>query len=184
MLDAQVLYSPLKIAALVDPAIKGSKAALELHHLFPRGYLEGKGITNLKEINQIANFASVEWPSNIEIGKKSPSDYAKPLDATLPAPQREQLYFWHALPPLWWDLPYEEFLIERRLRMAKVIQSAWKQLTGDLPDTKDNAISAADLIAHGEGDAVEFKSTLRTNLHTGQVDEKYTWRSQDDRRFS
>ncbi len=56
--------------------------------------------------------------------------------------------------------------------MAKVIHTAWKRLTGDLPDTKENAISAADLIARGEGDAVEFKSTLRTNLHTGQVDEK------------
>ena len=172
MLDAQILYSPLKIAALVDPAIKGTKAALELHHLFPRGYLEGKGVTDLKEINQIANFASVEWPSNIEIGKKSPADYAKPLDAALSASQRERVYFWHALPPLWWDLPYEEFLIERRVRMAKVIHTAWKQLTGDLPDTKEIAISAADLIARGEGDAVEFKSTLRTNLHTGQVDEK------------
>ena len=172
MLDAQVLYSPLKIAALVDPAIKGTKAALELHHLFPRGYLEGKDIANLKEINQIANFASVEWPCNIEIGKKSPADYAKPLDAALSAPQRDQLYFWHALPPLWWDLPYEQFLIERRVRMAKVINTAWKQLTGDLPDTTEKAVSPADLIARGEGDAVEFKSTLRTNLHTGQVDEK------------
>jgi predicted HTH transcriptional regulator len=30
----------------------------------------------------------------------------------------------------------------------------------------------ADLIAGGESDAVEFKSTLRTNLHTKQPDEK------------
>jgi hypothetical protein len=171
-LDAQVLYSPLKIAALVDPAIKGTKAALELHHLFPRGYLEGKGVTNLKEINQIANFASVEWPENIEIGKRSPSDYAKPLDLKISGSQRDQLYFWHALPPLWWELSYEQFLIERRVRIAKVIHAAWKQLTGDLPDAKETAIAVADLIAGGEGDAVEFKSTLRTNLHTGQIDEK------------
>jgi predicted HTH transcriptional regulator len=32
--------------------------------------------------------------------------------------------------------------------------------------------SVAQLLAAGEGDVVEFKSTLRTNLHTGQPDER------------
>ncbi len=172
MLDALALYSPVKISAMLDPAIKGVKAALEQHHLFPRGYLEDSGVTDLKKINQIANFAPVEWPSNIKIGKKPPVDYVPPLDAALSATQREQLYSWHALPQLWWNLPYESFLIERRNRMAKVIHAAWQQLTGDLQETEPTGPSVAELIASGEGDAVEFKSTLRTNLHTGQPDEK------------
>ncbi len=48
-LDANALYSPLKISAMVDPAVKGTKAALEQHHLFPRGYLEETGIDDLKQ---------------------------------------------------------------------------------------------------------------------------------------
>jgi hypothetical protein len=171
-LDANALYSPIKIASMVDPAVKGTKTAFEQHHLFPRGYLEDQGVTDLKLVNQIANFASVEWPENIKIGKKPPSEYVPPLDAALSAKERESLYFWHALPHLWWELPYDQFLIARRVRMAAVIHEAWKQLTGDRKEVEPIPMAMVDLISGGETDAVEFKSTLRINLHTGQSDEK------------
>jgi hypothetical protein len=38
LLGARALYSPLKIADMIDPAVKGSKTAVEQHHLFPRAY--------------------------------------------------------------------------------------------------------------------------------------------------
>lgn len=171
-LDAVALFSPFKIAALVDPAIKGSRAVLERHHLFPRAYLEQSGLSDLKQINQIANYATVEWPQNLKIGKQSPRDYVPALDAALSAAQREQMYFWHALPPLWWELEYQDFLVERRARMAKVIKAAWEDLSGKSKPSVVAPIVVADLIASGEGDEVEFKATLRTNLHTGQQDEK------------
>ena len=76
-LDALALYSPVKISALIDPAVTGTKTTLERHHLFPRGYLEDNGVTDFKQINQIANFAPVEWPANIKIGKKSPADMCR-----------------------------------------------------------------------------------------------------------
>jgi hypothetical protein len=171
-LDACALYSPVKIASLVDPAVKGTKVALERHHLFPRAHLEETGIRELKKINQIANFAPVEWPENIRIGKKPPSAYVPPLDAALSAEKRTELYFWHALPHLWWEMPYEAFLVERRERMARVIEAAWKLLNGNGPSVAKAEISVAELIETGETDAVEFKSTLRVNLHTGQQDDK------------
>jgi hypothetical protein len=171
-LDALALYSPIKIATLIDPAIHGSRAGLEQHHLFPKSFLGASNVTDLKQVNQIANFAPVEWPANIKIGKKSPAEYVPPLDASLRASDRERIYFWHALPPLWWTLPYEEFLIERRDRMAKVIHAAWLQLTGQTTDKGPEGASIRDLIAAGEASEVEFKSTLRMNLHTGQPDER------------
>jgi hypothetical protein len=171
-LDATALYSPVKLASMIDPAVKGTKVAFEQHHLFPRGFLEANGVTDLKRINQIANFAPVEWPDNIKIGKKPPGDYVPPLDAALTGTQREQLYFWHALPHLWWDLSYDNFLVERRVRMSRVIHEAWKLLTGGAKEAAPKLINVGDLILQGESDAVEFKSTLRTNLHTGQPDEK------------
>ena len=172
-LDANVLYSPFKIAAMIDPAVKGTKAALEQHHLFPRGYLEETGTDDLKQINQIANFAAVEWPANLKIGKRPPADYVPPLDHKMTGEERDRMYGWHALPPLWWELPYHDFLVQRRVRMADVIRQAWKLLTiGSAPATAAAPVSIADLIAGGESGAVEFKSTLRTNLHTGQVDDK------------
>lgn len=173
-LDALALYSPLKISTLVDPAISGTKAALEQHHLYPRAYLERIEIKDLAKINQIANFAPVEWPENIKVGAKSPADYVPALDAALGAKEREEMYFWHALPHVWWEMDYETFLKERRVRMARVIQRAWEELFqgGGTAKTPSPVLSVEQLIAGRETDTVEFKSTLRTNLHTGQSDDK------------
>jgi hypothetical protein len=172
LLGARALYSPLKIADMIDPAVKGSKAAVEQHHLFPRGYLTAIGITELRDINQIANFAVVEWPDNIKISGQPPKDYAPALDAKMSSAERAEMQRWHALPPAWWDLPYEDFLKERRVRMGRLVRDGYQKLCGDKPAPSPVAISVADLLAAGESEGVEFKSTLRTNLHTGQPDEK------------
>ena len=171
-LDAPVLFSRMKIAAMVDPAVKGSKASLEQHHLFPRGYLEEQGVNDHKVVNQIANFASVEWPENIKIGKQSPGQYVPALDAAMSGSEREDIYRLHALPPLWWEMPYLKFLEARRLRMAGVVREAWEALAGTTPLKTPAVMSVSELIAGGESGGVEFKSTLRTNLHTGQSDDK------------
>lgn len=172
MLGARALYSPLKIADMVDPAVKGSRASLEQHHLFPKAYLGKLGISDLRQVNQIANFAVVEWPDNASIRDEPPTKYAPKLDSALSPPEREDMQRWHALPPLWWDLPFEEFLKERRVRMARVIQEGYHKLCGTAVVPPHAAPSVATLLAAGESDGVEFKSTLRTNLHTGQPDEK------------
>ena len=88
---------------MIDPAVKGPKAALEQHHLFPRGHLAKLGVVDQKLVNQIANLAPVEWPDNIAIGAQAPADYVPPLDAKLSAEERERMYFQHALPHLWND---------------------------------------------------------------------------------
>jgi predicted HTH transcriptional regulator len=82
------------------------------------------------------------------------------------------MLFWHALPHAWWELSYEEFLRERRSRMAAVVREAYAKLCGNLPAAVAPVMSVADLLAAGESGSIEFKSTLRTNLHTGQPDEK------------
>jgi len=82
------------------------------------------------------------------------------------------MYRWHALPHLWWELPYEEFLKERRVRMGRVVRDGYQKLCGKTLAPKSKPISVSELLAAEESDEVEFKSTLRTNLHTGQADEK------------
>jgi len=68
-------------------------------------------------------------------------------------------------------MPYDVFLSERRRRMADVVRAAWERLRGGSPVAKV-APTTAELIAGGETEGVEFKSTLRANLHTGQPDDK------------
>jgi predicted HTH transcriptional regulator len=67
-------------------------------------------------------------------------------------------------------MPYKEFLSARRERIARFIADAVETL-GERGDTaKAPSISIEDLIEAGEGIHVEFKSTLRVNLHTGEKD--------------
>jgi hypothetical protein len=167
VLDAQVLFSPVKVSAALDPAIIGTKSTVEEHHLFPRAYLGTLGITERKQVNQIANFALLEWPDNIKVGASPPGNYAQALDVKLSEADR----FHHALPPAWWTLPYEEFLDRRRGLMGVVVKAAWERLRGGPPAVKVMP-TMAELIAGGEAEGVEFKSTLRTNLHTGEPDDK------------
>lgn len=171
-LDARPLFSPLKIAEMADPALQGSKAAFEQHHLFPKAYLLSIGIDDARQLNQIANFAAVEWPDNLAIGAKPPGDYVPPLEAGMGGAELDTMRDLHALPPQWWTMPYPEFLKARRSLIARVVQRAWQALNHGHSEAAESQLSAAQLIAIGETGATEFKSTLRTNLHTGQPDEK------------
>jgi hypothetical protein len=157
---------------MVDPAVKGTKASFEQHHLFPRAHLAELGIKELRQVNQIANYAVVEWPDNTKIGGKAPAEYAPLFEAKIPAHDRDRMLRLHALPPSWWMLPYDDFLKERRIRMARVVREAYEKLCGRDAPPAPTAISVADLLAAGENGSVEFKSTLWTNLHTGQSDDK------------
>ena len=168
VLDAQVLFSPIKVTSALDPAITGTKSTVEEHHLFPRAYLATLGVTERKQVNQIANFALLEWPDNVKVGGAAPSIYAPTFEASMSRTDR----FHHALPLGWWDMPYETFLNERRRMMADVVHAAWKKLRGGETETEAAPPTAAELILNGETEGVEFKATLRTNLHTGQVDDK------------
>lgn len=54
--------------------------------------------------------------------------------------------------------------------MARVVKEAYGRLCGSVPMPAQPTV--AQLLADGEGGDVEFKSTLRMNLHTAQHDEK------------
>ena len=81
------------------------------------------------------------------------------------------MYHWHALPANWEQMNYREFLEQRRELIAQVIQEGYQTLTVEhLEVAQDIALPLSDIIANGESSEVEFKSTLRVNLHTGSRD--------------
>lgn len=128
LLDALMLFSKMKVAELLDPSIKAKKSALEGHHLFPRGYLEKSGITERRQINQIANYALVEWSDNITISDQPPSTYVPQYEGRVSQQELERMYFWHALPRDWYQMDYATFLEERRKRIAEVIHQGFETL--------------------------------------------------------
>lgn len=171
LLGARALFSKKHIRDVLDPTIKAKKKAVERHHLYPKSYLGTLGFKKPRETNQIANYALVEWNDNIAISDTPPSDYApKYWERLTPKEQADQA-FWHALPNGWEQMEYAQFLEERRKRIAEVIQAGFDRLThGEVLEEEKDTYTAR--IDRGEGLTIEFKQTLRVNLHTGQADKK------------
>jgi hypothetical protein len=127
-LGASVLFSHKKVQDLLDPAIKTKKRALERHHLFPRAWLEKQGVEDLKKINQLANFALLEWPENIKISDTPPVEYAPQIQLRFRDDEWSRMLEHHAMPENWHQMPYERFLQERRKLMASIIRRGFETL--------------------------------------------------------
>ncbi len=128
ILDAPVLYSSMKVRDLLDPTTQGYKQALERHHLFPRKYLERQGGADRRDINQVANYALVEWHDNIDISDRPPAEYAPEYERRFPSEVLKKMYYYHALPERWHEMDYQDFLRERRRRMAVIIRQGFEHL--------------------------------------------------------
>lgn len=131
LLDAPVLYSKVKVSALLDPSIKAKKSALERHHLFPRKYLQRIKIGDKRLINQVANYTLVEWSDNIEISDRPPREYVLNLEKRFTSEEIQNMYRWHAMPEQWYEMEYPLFLQERRKRMADIIRQGFEKIKRD-----------------------------------------------------
>jgi hypothetical protein len=127
-LGAPVLFSHKKVQHLLDPAIKTKKKALERHHLFPRAWLESQGVDDLKKINQLANFALLEWPDNIDISDTPPAQYVPQLRNRFSDEDWSKMHDYHGLPVDWYLMAYDTFLQERRKLMAGIIRRGFEAL--------------------------------------------------------
>ena len=169
ILDAEVLFSRLRVRDLFQPGINAPRS-IERHHLFPKAYLATQGITVKSQVNAIANMAFLDWADNVSINYKSPLEYWPLMTAAMDPERLERQCHWHGLPVGWEQLEYPVFLERRRALLADVIKHGFNHLWG-VGSTTSNA-SVTDLIALGESQCVEFKSTARWNFHTGQPDKK------------
>jgi hypothetical protein len=172
LLDAKALFSNTKIADLLDPSLHANRSAVERHHLFPKGYLSKLGISGIRDTNQIANYALVEWGDNVDINDQAPLEYLPDMMARFSQSEIEKMYKLHALPSSWENMDYKEFLERRRVLIAQVIAAGYETLiNGDIEgEAEKEELDLSTMVVNGESEAVEFKSTLRTNLHTGNKD--------------
>ena len=171
-LDARALFSNVRISELLDPAVQAPRSAVERHHLFPKKYLKTLGIAGRRETNQIANYSLVEWGDNAEILDSAPSDYLPIMAERINPADLARQYYWHALPEDWDRMPYQEFLKQRREKIAQVIRDGYEALSteDDAPYASSDGFDLESIVSNGESAQVEFKSTLRINLHTGEKD--------------
>lgn len=132
ILDADALLSSGRVRSWLDPAVLAKKG-IERHHLFPRAHLRDQlGITDTRQVNQIANMALVEWSDNIKISDKPPAEYwprqVEEARKRVSDERLQQQRYWHALPDGWDHMNYREFLPERRRLMALVVRDAHRHL--------------------------------------------------------
>lgn len=173
LLDARVLFSNAKVAELLDPAIQANRSAIERHHLFPKGYLATLKISGKRGTNQIANYAYVEWADNMKISDQAPVDYLPQLKERFGEAELARMYHCHALPENWEQMEYGAFLEKRREMIAQIIHEGYQTLTAEpVPEATAEVFDLTAVIDDGESEAVEFKSTLRINLHTGEADKR------------
>lgn len=128
LLEAKVLFSNLKVSDLLNPSLRANRSALERHHLFPKGHLSTLGITEIRETNQIANYALVEWMDNDDISDEAPASYLLRYESRLSPEDRRNMWYWHGLPEGWQNMKYQDFLPERRKLIAKVIRDGFEKL--------------------------------------------------------
>lgn len=114
----------------------------DVHHIFPKDYLQKNGKDNRSIYNQIANFAMLQTEVNIQIGKKAPNDYMKSIIDQCNGQENkygaintlDDLYRnmeENCIPRSFVDMTidnYDEFLKDRRKLMAKKLKEYYESL--------------------------------------------------------
>lgn len=129
ILNAKILFSKSNIllSKFFVPGTDGNRKSLEKHHLFPKAYLKSLGLTDTK-INQMANYAFIDWKDNMEILDENPAIYYPIVCQGRSEEEIRKMEEENALPHGWENMQYEEFLIERRKLMAAKIKAAFNIL--------------------------------------------------------
>lgn len=114
----------------------------DIHHIFPKGYLQKNGIIDKSKYNQIANYTYLDTQTNISIGEKAPSEYFRTVfDQCISKELKygnlsdtalliENLSI-NCIPENIVSMDasrYEDFLLERRKLMAKKIKDYYYSL--------------------------------------------------------
>ena len=129
IMDAKILFSKsnLLVSKLFEPGTDGNRKSLEKHHLFPKAHMKAQGYTDAK-INQMANYAFIDWKDNMDILDDAPSVYYPIVCEGRSDEEIFRMEEENALPHGWENMPYEDFLVERRKLMAAKIKQAFDLL--------------------------------------------------------
>ena len=126
----------------------------------------------MRETNQIANYAFVEWGDNTKITNQSPKEYVPKFEERFDNKTLKQMYSMHALPTGWPTCNTRSFWSKRCYLIANVIrngyESMYKESVTLSSDIFQNSLRKMLRVANPMKSSL--KSTLRTNLHTNSRD--------------
>ncbi|SFF05537.1 GmrSD restriction endonuclease domain-containing protein [Alteribacillus iranensis] len=114
----------------------------DVHHVFPKKYLQANGYNNMRRYNQIANYAYTEQSVNLAIRDQAPNVYLKKIKEQIENGKLQigeivsideliDNFEMNCIPPSLFDLDanhYEDFLVERRQLMVNKIRRYYESL--------------------------------------------------------
>jgi len=127
LLHVNTLFSDIPVSQYFTPGMSGSKSAIDKHHLFPKEYLGRIGILDDRERNQIANYAILDYQTNISISDNPPADYVQKFRSKL-GDNFDKTCADNAVPSNYDALDYFSFLKARRSLMAGKIREAYNKI--------------------------------------------------------
>ena len=165
------------------------KDRIDVHHIFPVAWCKKKGIPD-KDYNSIVNKTPLSAATNRFIGGDAPSRYLKRIEKKygLSSEALDVILRTHLIEPdhLRND-DFEAFFNTRIEALSHIVSKAMgkpvvkeqgaNEVERDAMEPEEDeedteAVSLIDMVRDGESDVVEFKSTLRTNLHTNKTDKR------------
>ena len=126
ILNRRILFSKtnLLVSKLFEVGTDGKRKSLEKHHLFPKAFLSANGYSDTR-INQMVNYAYIDWKDNMDILDEAPSKYYPIICQGRTQADILQMEKENALPHGWENMTYEEFLEQRRKLMAEIIKQGF-----------------------------------------------------------
>ena len=162
---------------------------IDVHHIFPRAWCQKNGIPETV-FNSIVNKTPLSAATNRFIGGHAPSSYLKRIESRygLSSEALDAILRTHLIEPehLRND-NFEAFFNTRIEALSDIVAKAMgkpvvkehgtneeeRDVEEPMEDDEgEEAIALIDMIRAGESDTVEFKSTLRTNLHINKPDKQ------------
>lgn len=128
VLGYHMLFSTAPLSKYFILGTSGGKNAIDKHHIFPKHYLEKIGFDNDRDRNQIANFAYLDYATNIDISDAPPAEYVGRYKEKLGEEGYKLACEQNALPQNFENLEYTEFIAQRRMLMSKIIKKAYDEL--------------------------------------------------------
>jgi len=125
-----VLFSNRTVNELFNPEMKLKRSALEKHHIFPKEYLKTLNLDRKKR-NQTANFTYLEYEDNVDISDDPPEKYVLDIKNKYYKDKTDafnKTLSEHCLPPEFYKMDYETFLLQRRKLMAEMIRRTYENM--------------------------------------------------------
>ena len=153
--------------------------SIDIHHIFPRSWCDSNEI-EASRYDTIINKTAISSKTNRSIGGRPPSEYLLTLqrNAKVSSEVMDDILESHRIAA--WALrndDFNRFFADRAEGLLESIEDAMgKPITREqglfVQGDKDEQFDINIIIEGGESSKVEFKSSLRVNLHTGKRDKE------------